>query len=257
MIGIFDSGVGGLGIFQAITRLLPQEDLVYVAGNKYFPFGEKTPQEVQDICARITQFLIDKHDVEMIVIACNTATISSIAYLRSKFSIPFVGVVPVVKPACEQTASGCVAIMSTPLTACSPYLHDLIQKFGHGVNVLSIGCPGLVDLIESGNIETPEMEEALRALINPAIEQGADVIGLCCTHYPFIREKLQKIVGLSVTILDSNEPVARQVKRILSSERSGSRTANYLFYATNAEQFEGVARKLIGDVVVGVREVSL
>ncbi len=256
-IGMFDSGVGGLGIFQSITRLLPNEDIVYVAGNKYMPFGQKTTEQIQQISEKIVQFLIDKHDVKLVVIACNTATVASIDYLRSKFSIPFVGVVPVVKPACEQTKTGCVAILSTPLTASGNYIQDLINKFAHGAQVLSIGCPGLADLVEAGKINTPEMEILLRTLIAPAIDNNADVIGLCSTHYPFVRAQLQSIVGPSVTILDSNDPVARQVKRVLLQNALVD-IPNYQFYATkDAKQFQFIARRLIGDIVANVQLIDL
>jgi glutamate racemase len=191
----------------------------------------------------------------MVVIACNTATVASIAYLRTRFSIPFVGVVPVVKPACKQTKTGCVAILSTPLTADGSYINDLIQKFGRGVKVLSIGCPGLADLVEAGKVETPEMEALLCNLVAPAMKHNADIIGLCSTHYPFIRDQLQKIVGQSVVILDSNEPVARQVKRVVAtlpqSDTTAGRQAQYQFYATaDAEKFKAVAQQLVGNTVV-------
>ncbi len=259
---MFDSGVGGLGIFQAVAHLLPSEDIVYVAGNKYMPFGQKTTEEVQQISEKIVQFLIDKHQVKMVVVACNTATITSIAYLRSKFTIPFVGVVPVVKPACEQTKTGCVAILSTPLTAGGAYIHELITKFGDGVRVLSIGSPGLAELVDSGMVNTPEMELLLRKFIAPALENNADIIGLCCTHYSFVREQLQKIVGPLVTIVDSNDPVARQVKRVLAAMPDGlvpeGRQPKYQFYATkDAKNFEIVAQQLIGDLVAGVIEIDL
>ena len=253
-IGMFDSGVGGLGVFQAVRRTLSDQSIVYVAGNKYFPFGEKTPEQLQIISENIVNFLIEEHNVKMVVIACNTATVSSLAYLRSKFTIPFVGVVPVVKPACELTKTGCVAILSTPVTAQSAYIQELIKKFGQGKRVLSLGCPGLVDIIESGKLDTPELEILLRTFIEPALEQKADIIGLCCTHYPFMREQLQKIVGPTVTILDSNEPVAQQVKRVLAlNTQPGALGAEYKFYATkDAQKFESVARGLIGDVVKDV-----
>lgn len=262
MIGIFDSGVGGLGVFRSITQLLPNQDIAYVAGNKYMPFGEKTVEQIQEISERIVRFLIDKHNVKMVVIACNTATVASIAYLRSRFPIPFVGVVPVVKPACEQTKTGCVAIMSTPLTAEGSYIKDLIQKFGRGVQVLSIGCPGLADLVEAGKIESLEMDTLLRNLVAPALEHKADVIGLCSTHYPFIREQLQKIVGPSVIVLDSNGPVARQVQRVLTAISNGASNCNrcpqYKFYATkDAEKFKMVAEKLIGSLGVQVETIAL
>lgn len=257
-IGIFDSGVGGLGIFRAITNLLPGESLVYLAGNKYFPFGEKTPQELQMISEKIVAYLIERHNVKMVVIACNTATVSSLAYLRSKFTIPFVGVVPVVKPACQLTKTGCVALLSTPATAQSNYMQELIQQFGQGKQVLSVGCHGLVDFIEAGKVGSPELDAVLKALVEPILAKNADIIGLSCTHYPFVREQLQKIVGPEVTILDSNGPVAQQVFRVLSQQLGGlverGIEPRHHFYATKEpELFASVANSLIGDIVHDVQ----
>ena len=258
-IGIFDSGVGGLGVFKAVVQLLPYENIVYVAGNKYMPFGKKTAQEVQQISEVIVRFLIDNHNVKLIVIACNTATVASIDYLRAKFSIPIVGVVPIVKPACEQTKTGCVAILSTPLTAESLYIKDLIQKFSQGTHVLSIGCPGLADLIEQGKINSQEVDALLRTLITPVLTNSADIIGLCSTHYPFIRHQLQKIVGPDVIIIDSNDAVARQVKRVLQGLYNNidtSITPRYIVYATkDVVSFKKVAQQLVGNNLVS--EVQL
>jgi glutamate racemase len=261
-IGIFDSGVGGLGVFRSIVQLLPYENIVYVADNNHMPFGKKTAQEVQKIAETIVRFLIEKHNVKLIVIACNTATVASIDYLRTIFSIPFVGVVPVVKPACEQTKTGCVAIMATPLTAKSLYIKDLILKFSQGTHVLRIGCPGLADLIEEGKIDGQEVDTLLRSLIAPALKNNADIIGLCSTHYPFICQQLQKIVGPGVTIIDSNAAIACQVKRVLQGLYNNidtSITPRYVVYATkNASVFKKNAQQLVGDnLVPDVQFISL
>lgn len=262
-IGIFDSGVGGLGVTKAIVQLLPNEDIVYVADNKNMPFGQKTDEQLLGITEKIAAYLVNEHNVKLVVIACNTATVSSIAYLRSRFSVPFVGVVPVVKPACEQTKTKCVAILSTPVTAGSMYIQDLIGKFGQGVQVLNIGCPGLADLVEAGQVGTDEMETYLKKLIALVLEKNADVIGLCSTHYPFVRDQLQKIVGTQVTILDSNVPVANQVKRVLEKMPGGiadkNHQARYRFFVTKQpDDFKRVAQKLVGaDLVANVTPISL
>ena len=254
-IGIFDSGVGGLGVTWAIASLLPHENLVYLADNKSFPFGPKTEEQLHVICERSIAYLIERHHVKIVVVACNTATVSSLAYVRSKFSIPFVGVVPVVKPACEQTKTGCVAILSTPGTAGSAYIQDLIEKFGQGSQVLSISCPGLADMVEKGLVGTAEMEIYLQSILGPLLEKHIDVIGLSCTHYPFLRDQIQAIVGPGVTILDSNVPVARQVKRVLETMPDGlaieRRTPSYHFYVTKEpEKFKSIAQQLVGDALV-------
>ena len=262
-IGIFDSGVGGLGIMQTVARLLPNEDIVYVADNKNLPFGEKTPEQLELITEKIVSYFIQEHNVKLVVAACNTATVATIASLRSKFSIPFVGVVPVIKPMCEQTQTKCVALLSTPMTTDSQYIKDLVEKFGNGVQVLKIGCPGLADKVDAGLVGTPDMDEYLKNLLTPVLKHPIDMIGLGCTQYPFVRDQIQNIVGPFVTILDSNVPVARQVKRVLEAMPDGitqeSHKSQYRFYVTkDPEKFETVAKQLIGpDLVRRVEFVVL
>jgi glutamate racemase len=262
-IGIFDSGVGGLGIMQAVASLLPKEDIVYVADNKNLPFGEKTPEQLELITEKIVSYLIKEHKVKLVVAACNAATVSSIASLRSKFSVPFVGVVPVVKPTCEKTQTKYVVLLSTPTTNRSVYLKDLIEKFSNGVHVITIPCAGLADTIESGMAGTIEMGEYLKNILAPALTYPIDMVGLCCTHYPFVHDQIKAIVGPSVTIIDSNIPVARQVKRVLEIMPDGIteelHKSQYRFYVTkDPEKFERVAGQLIGaDLVKQVEFVVL
>ncbi len=254
-IGIFDSGVGGLGITKAIADLLPHENIVYVADNKNLPFGEKTLKQLEIITEKIVSYLIKEHNVKLVVAACNTATVATIASLRSKFSIPLVGVVPVIKPMCEQTKTKCVALLSTPMTTNSRYIQNLIEKFGNGVQVLKVGCPGLADKVDAGQVGTHDMDGYLKNLLMPVLEHPIDVIGLGCTQYPFVRDQIQAIVGPSIKILDSNEPVARQVKRVLETMPHGIAQkldkTEYRFYVTNdSEKFETVAQQLIGTELV-------
>lgn len=259
-IGIFDSGVGGLGIMQTVAYLLPNEDIVYVADNKNLPFGEKTSEQLELITEKIVSYLVKEHNVKLVVAACNTATVATIASLRAKFAIPFVGVVPVIKPMCEQTKTKCVALLSTPMTTNSPYIQDLIEKFSNGVQVLKIGCPGLADKIDAGLVGTSDMDEYLKKLLAPVQEHPIDMIGLGCTQYPFVRDQIQHIVGPSVTILDSNVPVARQVKRVLEMMPTQElHKPRYRFYVTkDPETFEAVAKQLIGaDIVKQVEFVVL
>ncbi|KKQ12185.1 MAG: Glutamate racemase [candidate division TM6 bacterium GW2011_GWF2_36_6] len=261
-IGVFDSGVGGLSIVSALAQALPAEDFVYVAANKYMPFGQKTAEEIQAISEKIVHFLIKQHNVKLVVIACNTATVTSIDYLRKRFSMPFVGVVPVVKPACALTKSRCVAILSTPLTSSGEYIKSLIATFGKDINVLNIACPGLADLVEMGKGDSLEVETLLQELVLPAQEQGADVYGLCSTHYSFVREPLQKITGSGVCILDAIIPVTHRVMRVLSDSQevstSDKKVATCTFYATTqSATFQAVGQELIGPMMRSVQLIEL
>src|SRR3990170_973094 len=153
-IGVFDSGVGGLSIWRAIRKLLPQESMAFFADSGHVPYGEKPTEELEDLAGRITRFLLS-NEAKLIVVACNTATVHTIAYLREAFpDVPFVGVVPVVKTLARQTHTGTIAVLSTPATSGSPYLSGLIEEFAPDKRVINIGCDGLEDLVESGQART-------------------------------------------------------------------------------------------------------
>ncbi len=259
-IGIFDSGVGGLGIFNAIAQRLPHQDIIYIADNNNLPFGEKTTEHLQIITSKILKYLITEHNVKLVVAACNTASTSSLAYLREHFSVPIVGVVPVVKPACEQTKTKKVAILATPFTARSAYQQELIAKHAGDVQVISIPCPDLVGLIEAGELESPLLTQKLMEYINPALATGVDVIGLACTHYPFVRQQIEKLVPPHVVIMDSNEAIARHVERLLSdaANQSISNTGKHIFYVTKEPlKFKRVAQKLLAQPVNNISLISL
>src|SRR3989454_5147476 len=151
-IGVFDSGVGGLSIWRAMRRMLPQESLIFFADSGHVPYGEKSTAELHDLTGRIAGFLIER-DVKMIVVACNTATVHAIGYLRETLpAIPFVGVVPVVKTLARRTRTGTIAVLSTPATAQSPYLAGLIEEFAPDKLVINVGCDGLENMVEAGGV---------------------------------------------------------------------------------------------------------
>lgn len=268
-IGIFDSGVGGLGIFKAIAQQLPGQDLIYFADSNNLPFGQKTTEQLQQITGKIMDYLIAMHNIKLAVVACNTASVSSLSYLREKYSIPIVGVVPVVKPVCEFSKVKKVAILATLHTTNSEYQKQLIAQYGNGMQVLSIACPDLVELIEAGLFDDSRTQEKLREYLAPAIVLGVDVVGLSCTHYPFLRTQMQRLLPPNIVIVDANDAVARQVVKVNSKilddeifsgnaldmqpELSGI-SAKYSFYVTKEPgQFQLVAQKLLGQILVPVK----
>lgn len=275
-IGIFDSGVGGLGIFQAVAKQLPGQDLIYFADSNNLPFGQKTTEQLQQITSKILDYLISYHNIKLAVVACNTASVSSLTYLREKYSlreknsIPIVGVVPVVKPACEISKNKKVAILATLHTTNSECQKQLIAQYGDGMQVLSIACPDLVDLIEAGLFDDLRTQEKLREYLAPAIALDVDAVGLSCTHYPFLRAQIQRLLPPGVAIVDANDAVARQVfkvnSKILDDQSQLSdellclpeRLAKYSFYVTKQpEKFQSVAQKLIGQMAGDVTLISL
>ncbi len=244
-IGIFDSGVGGLTILSEIQKLLPKESFVYLADQKNAPYGDKSKLVIQKRARAISHFLI-KHKVKLIVVACNTSTIASISILRKNFHIPIIGVVPVVKKASEETKTKKIAIFATPSTIKSSYLKNLIETYAHNVTVFKNGATGLEKLVEAGNIHNKKIAEILKTNLLPLKKKGVDVIALGCTHYPFLKTDIQKIIGQDVLILDSGGAVARQTKRILEANHmlADKKDKDWYYTTGNADVFCKIVKKL-------------
>ncbi len=245
-IGILDSGVGGLSVLSEINSLLPQEATIYFADQAYMPYGLKTPEELIYRVERIIGFLKEKN-VKAIVIACNTATVFTIKKMRQKFNFPIIGVVPVIKTIANATKTGIVAVLSTPTTAKSEYLDNLINEFASDKKVLIVGESHLEDLIEEGKTDSEEIAEILNKELTPLIGKNVDAIALGCTHYPFVKKKIQEIVGKNVLVADSGGAVARRLKQVLEHENLlALQKGTHTYYTTGrVEKFEKVAGKLL------------
>ncbi|MGE5041654.1 MAG: glutamate racemase [Candidatus Levyibacteriota bacterium] len=253
-IGIFDSGVGGLSILSELKKILPYESFIYVADQAYVPYGSKTRAQIVKRSIKITDFLIQK-EAKLIVVACNTATISSIQIIRKKFSTPIIGVVPVVKTAAERTKTKKIAVFATPATAKSKQLQKLIRDYAQNVMVCKNGSSGLEKFIEAGEIHNPQITELLNKHLLPLKDGGVDVIALGCTHYPFLKQEMQKIVGDKIQILDSGGAVARHAKRILEHNEtlSHAKEGKDWYYTTGeANAFSKTIQKLLGKTVEAV-----
>lgn len=213
-IGIFDSGVGGLSVAKEIRELLPLEDILYFADSFYCPYGTKNPEEIINRCFKISQFLADK-GAKMLVVACNTASITSLDLLRQSFSLPIIGMEPAVKPACKATKNGQVGVLATGVTLNGDRFSSLLERFANHINVTSQPCPGLVELVESGEINSQKTIHLLQKYLSPLLEKKIDTLVLGCTHYPFLKEKIKALIDYPVTIIDTGEAIAKQVKRVL------------------------------------------
>lgn len=246
-IGIIDSGVGGLTIWQEIARQLSHESVIYVADSKNCPYGEKTPEQIYSFAKKLVEFLVAK-DVKLIVVACNTITVTCLDRLRKDFPhLPMIGTVPVVKTAVDRSSSHKIGILSTRATANSVYQKNLIQKFASGVEVINIGTDKLVPLVEAGKIRGPEAHRVLAEVLIPFKDGAVDVLALGCTHFPFLRAEIQEILGKNVQILDSRGAIARQVERIL--ERNEYLTiegeGSHVIYTTGEKQvLEALLQKM-------------
>lgn len=244
-IGVFDSGVGGFTIYSEITKLLPHESIVYLGDQANAPYSGKSKKELERITSKIVQFLL-KYKVKMVVVACNTATVYALEYLRTKFDLPIVGIVPVVKTASQKTKNGRIGIFSTVATAKSNHQKELIKKFADGLKVSNIGADEIVPFVERGDIDSEEFDNVLKNVLKQF--SGIDVLALGCSHYPFLRSKIQKILGSKVLILDSGPAVARQVKRVLEKNKafsSGKERFIKFFTSGNPSNFRTIAGKLI------------
>jgi len=211
MIGILDSGLGGTGIEQEVRKLLPEVKTYYLRDAAHFPYGDKPPEEVVRIIDENCGLLVSK-GAKLIVLACNSASVVSLSHLRRKYQVPFVGVVPAVKPAAALTKTCRIAVFGTALTSRSQALEELIERFCQGVAVYCIPLEGLAEAVEFG-----EREEARRIVAETwrrYRDLGIDVVVLGCTHYTLIRDDIQRIVGAKAQVIDSNEAVAKQVKRV-------------------------------------------
>ncbi|MCL2132709.1 MAG: glutamate racemase, partial [Bacteroidales bacterium] len=184
-VGLFDSGVGGLSVWRELSRLLPFEHTVYYADTAFCPYGPKRKEEIIARAVHISDFLLAKQ-VKLIVAACNTATAAAIDYLRKHYEIPFVGMEPALKPAALLSKSGVVGVLATQGTFKGRLYHETAERFAANTVIIEQCGDGLVELIEAGKINTPEMEALLHKYIDPMIAAGADYIVLGCTHYPFL-----------------------------------------------------------------------
>jgi len=216
-IGVFDSGMGGLSVLHELQRALPDETFLYYADSGHCPYGGKSAAEIQARAVAITDTLLER-GAKLIVVACNTATIAAIEYLRAHYPVSFVGMEPAIKPAVEQTRSGVVGVLATGAALAGDKFLHLVQRHARDVRVLTQPCPGLVECVERGDVSSAELQGLVRRYVKPLIAQGADTLVLGCTHYPFLREAIQRAAGPGVRLLDTGAAVARQTRRLLERE---------------------------------------
>ena len=238
-IGVFDSGEGGLSVLKEITRLLPEAEYVYYSDNAHCPYGEKSPEYIQNRARAITERLLTE-GADVIVVACNTATAAAISVLRSEYSdassqevrdkvreltggrhdhICFIGMEPAVKPAALGTRTGVVGVLATAGTLKGSKYLKTKESVDDQVNVFEHVGRGFVELVEEGRLSGSEAEDVVKASLGPLLSAGADIIVLGCTHYPFLLPVLQKVAGPDIRFIDPAPAVARQLVHVL--ERDG------------------------------------
>lgn len=215
-IGVFDSGMGGLSVLREIRALLPAEDLLYCADSGHAPYGEKPLELIRGRSLELSEFLLAQ-GAKALVVACNTATAAAAQALRERWpAVSVIAMEPAVKPAAAATRSGVVGVLATTGTLESAQFAALLDNFGSGVRVVTRPGVGLVEAVERGGEDTPELRALLDAHLSPLLAAGADVIVLGCTHYVFLRRLVEARVGPQVRVIDTGAAVARQVRRRLT-----------------------------------------
>ena len=251
MIGIFDSGVGGLSVLGAIRRGFPDLEVIYLADQAHVPYGPRPIEEVRFFSEQIARFLLAE-GCRLCVVACNAASAAGLHHLRQTFpEVPFVGMEPAVKPAAAKTHSGVVGVLATPATFQGALYASVVERFANGVTVLQDTCPGLVAQIEAGNLKGTETKAILDKALQPMLKRGLDTIVLGCTHYPFVIPLIQEIVGPDVQVIDPAPAIARQVGRLLEAQgllpQPGAAPQPKRFYTTgNAHRLESMLVELLG-----------
>ncbi|MBQ2965709.1 MAG: glutamate racemase [Bacteroidales bacterium] len=223
MIGIFDSGVGGLSVFREIRKLLPEESYIYYSDNAHCPYGEKTREYITDRARYITRLLLSK-GADIIVVACNTATAAAISTLRAEFpDTRFIGMEPAIKPAALSTRTGVIGVLATAGTLkADKYLLNR-GRWAENVRIVEHVGKGFVELVESGDTASEAAGKAVRESLKPLLDEGADKIVLGCTHYPFLSGTIRKVAQelypeRDVEIIDPAPAVARHLVEVMEAE---------------------------------------
>ncbi len=250
-IGVFDSGVGGLSILRAIRLQMAEEPILYFGDQGHIPYGPRPLQQVCDFSEGITRYLLD-HNAKLIVVACNAASAAALTYLRETFpQVDFVGMEPAIKPAAEHTETGVVGVLATPATFQGALFASVVERFAGGVELLKDAVPGLVQRIEAGDLHGPETRRILEDALHPMLERNIDTVVLGCTHYPFVIDLMQDIVGRKVRVIDPAPAVARQAGRLLENRGlrhpAGERAAMHFFTSDPERGLASLLPRLLGE----------
>lgn len=254
MIGIFDSGVGGLTVYREVRSLLPRADVLYLADRGNAPYGERALDEVGAIAAACTRHLLEA-GASTIVVACNAASAAALHQLRAQFpEVPFVGMEPALKPAAAITRNQVIGILATAATFQGELFASLRDRYATGLEVITRACPGWAQLVESGTVDGPVAQAEVERNLRPVLDQGADTLVLGCTHYPFLQQTIADIAGSQRPIIDPAPAVAAQVARVSPDTGGSGRMA--IHSTADPAATAAVIEKLTG-IAVPVRAVTL
>ena len=252
-IGVFDSGVGGISVLKHIRDLMPHENLIYVGDSRHAPYGNQTPEFIQERSFWLAEFLL-RQGVKALVVACNTATAAAVAGLRERYpDLTIIGMEPAVKPAVAATKTGVVGVLATSGTLKSAQFAALLEHYGQGVEVVTQACVGLVECVEKGALTSSSTKALLKQYVQPLLDAKADTIVLGCTHYPFVRTLIEELVGKDVVLIDTGAAVAKHLKNRLQENqllRASDEVGGVSFWSNNERaDTQGVISALWGDQV--------
>lgn len=260
-IGVFDSGIGGLTVAKELIKALPGEDIIYLGDTARVPYGTKSERTVITYSRSNAGFLISK-GIKLLVVACNTASSVSIPTLNSEYEIPVIGVIePGAKKASSVTITGKVGVIGTPSTIGSSAYTKAIHNIDSGIEVFTKACPLFVPLADEGRTEGEIVERIAEDYLTPLKESGIDVLVLGCTHYPLLKNTLQKVMGDNIKLVDSAEETAVQIKSLLSKNNilnDENRESKKQFYLTDvSETFISVAGRFLGEKINTIEMVDI
>ena len=248
LIGVFDSGVGGLSILDEALRQLPQYDYIYFADSANAPYGEKSSEWIAARSLALCKHLANK-GCEAVVVACNTATAEAIKQIRAELSIPIIGVEPGIKPAAMQSQNGIVGVLATEATLKSDKFNALLATLPDHCRFIKQSGAGLVPLIEAGKANSEETLDLLGKHLEPILDAGSDTLVLGCTHYPFLRKSIRKLLGDTITLIDTSDAVVRQLGRQLEAlginSDSGERGSVTFISSRNEASLLAMAKDLL------------
>lgn len=233
-IGFFDSGLGGVSVLSEAASMLPNEDLIYFGDSAHNPYGTKDVAEVKRLSLQAADFLIEK-GIKALVVACNTATSVAINDLRQAFEIPVIGMEPALKPAVEESRQGAIMVMATPITLREQKFQSLLDQYRLKRNIVLLPCPGLAELIETGNYAGPLIQEYLEKIFESIKTEDIATLVLGCTHYIFIRKELEKLMP-HVRLIDGNQGTVANLRRILDQRgllaEDGKKNSEIQFFSS-------------------------
>src|SRR4051794_32824768 len=262
-IGMFDSGFGGLTVARAMIDLLPAEDLIYVGDTGRYPYGPRPLDEVRDFAREITTLLVDRFDVKMVVVACNTASAAALDLLRFEHDVPLVGVIePGARAAVKATVNGRVGVIGTVGTIGSGAYQRAVRDMRAPVTLTCSACPGFVEFVERGETETEQVHVLAERLLAPMKDADIDTLLLGCTHYPFLARTIGDVMGRGVVLVSSADETAFEVRSIFDEtglgRRSGAggRKGEHRFLSSgDTGWFRELGQRLLGPELMTVEQV--